>query len=63
MLKIEMGLLPYGDGSGCQVTVTIEKGSNDLRPKIYIESIGAFDAAEWNHIKESIDRVLKATNA
>ncbi len=59
-LKIVSDFVPYSDGSGFQVTVTIEQEYEGAEATIAIETAYRFDASRWPEIRAGIDRLLSA---
>jgi hypothetical protein len=52
------GFAPYADGSGFQVTITVEKETEESEPTISIESVWRMSAFEWVRVAHKIERML-----
>ena len=58
-LKIVAGFIPYSDGSGFQVTVTIEQEQREgAALTMGIEATYRFEAVHWPEIRDGIDQLM-----
>ena len=56
------GFAPYNDGSGFQVTTTIEKETESSEPTISIDAVWRLSASEWVSAAQKIERMLDLVN-
>lgn len=52
------GFAPFSDGSGFQVTITIEQKTESSSPTISIDDIWRLPADEWVSVARKIQRML-----
>jgi hypothetical protein len=58
-LDIQSGFIPYSDGSGFQVAVTLRDRNDGQGPTLSIETSYEFDASKWPEVRDGIDRLLR----
>lgn len=59
-IKMKANFIPYSDGSGHQVSVTIEQEYEGADPTISIETAYRFEISAWPTVRNGIERMLKA---
>jgi hypothetical protein len=52
------GFAPYSDGSGFQVTTTVEQDTESSEPTISIEAVWRLPVHEWVAVARKIERML-----
>lgn len=57
--EIKAGLLPYSDGSGCQVSINIV-AADETTLQMSINTIHLFDVSKWPEVRTGIDKLLLA---
>ena len=57
--KAVAGFVPYGDGNGYRVVVSIEQTYEDSPIEMSIDTLYRFSISEWPRIRAGIDRMLK----
>jgi hypothetical protein len=58
-LEIQSGFLPYSDGSGFQVAVTLRDENDGQGAMLSINTGYEFEASKWPEIRDGIERVLR----
>jgi hypothetical protein len=52
------GFVPYSDGSGFKVTVTIEQETEISEPTVSLDEVYRISASEWADASRKIERIL-----
>lgn len=59
LLDVQSGFLPYADGSGYQVAVTLRDDNDGQGPMLSIETTYQFEASRWPELRDGIERILR----
>lgn len=59
-IDLQAGFLPYSDGSGFAVSVTIRQYAAGDDPEIWIETVGGVKASDWPEIVTGVNQLLSA---
>lgn len=57
-MKLTTGILPYADGSGHQITATVQETDTGLT--LRIEMVGGIDIDDWSSARMVIDAMVKS---